>query len=106
MVSVTSHAKRRLKERCGVSKNSAMNMAERAFNKGISFENASTELKKYISSVYIRHEKTGDNIRIYGNMVYVFDNRTLITVYYAIRQENKDYLSRKARITLLAVTCL
>lgn len=58
MVSVTSHAKRRLKERCGVSKNSAMNMAERAFNKGISFENASTDLKKYISSVYIRHEKT------------------------------------------------
>lgn len=43
MVSVTSHAKRRLKERCGVSKNSAMNMAERAFNKGISFENASTD---------------------------------------------------------------
>ena len=81
MVSVTSHAKRRLKERCGVSKNSAMDMAERAFNKGISFENASTDLKKYISSVYIRHEKIGDNIRIYGNMVYVFDNRTLITVY-------------------------
>jgi hypothetical protein len=81
MVSVTSHAKRRLKERCGVSKNSAMDMAERAFNRGISFENASTDLKKYISSVYIRHEKIGDNIRIYGNMVYVFDNRTLITVY-------------------------
>ena len=81
MVSVTSHAKRRLKERCGVSKNSAMDMAERAFNKGISFENASTDLKKYISSVYIGHEKIGDNIRIYGNMVYVFDNRTLITVY-------------------------
>ena len=81
MVSVTSHAKRRLKERCGVSKNSAMDMAERAFNKGISFENASTDLQKYISSVYIRHEKIGDNIRIYGNMVYIFDNRTLITVY-------------------------
>ena len=81
MVSVTSHAKRRLKERCGVSKNSAMDMAERAFNKGISFENASTDLKKYISSIYIRHEKIGDNIRIYGNMVYIFDNRTLITVY-------------------------
>lgn len=52
MVSVTSHAKRRLKERCGVSKNSAMDMAERAFNKGISFENASTDLKN-ISLVYI-----------------------------------------------------
>ena len=81
MVAITAHAKRRLKERCGVTKNSAMDMAERAFNKGISFENASADLKKYISSVYIRHEKIGDNVRIYGNMVYVFDNRTLITVY-------------------------
>lgn len=81
MVAITAHAKRRLKERCGVTKNSAIDMAERAFNKGISFENASADLKKYISSVYIRHEKIGDNVRIYGNMVYVFDNRTLITVY-------------------------
>ena len=52
MVSVTVHAKRRLKERCGVSKNSAMDMAERAFDKGISFENASADLKN-ISLVYI-----------------------------------------------------
>ena len=55
MVSVTSHAKRRLKERCGVSKNSAMDMAERAFNKGISFENASADLKKYISRACLKN---------------------------------------------------
>ena len=30
MVAITAHAKRRLKERCGVTKNSAMDMAERA----------------------------------------------------------------------------
>lgn len=81
MVGVTAHAKKRLKERCGVTKNSALKMAERAFTKGISFENASTELKKYISSVYLCHGKMCNNIRIYGNMVYIFDNRTLITVY-------------------------
>lgn len=81
MVGVTAHAKKRLKERCGVTKNSALKMAERAYNKGIAFENASTELKKYISSVYLCHGKTCNNIRIYGNMVYIFDNRTLITVY-------------------------
>lgn len=81
MVGVTTHAKRRLKERCGVNKNSALKMAERAFTKGISFENASTDLKKYISSVYLCHEKSCNNIRIYGNMVYIFDNQTLITVY-------------------------
>ena len=56
-------------------------MAERAFTKGISFKNASTDLKKYISSVYLCHEKSCNNIRIYGNMVYIFDNQTLITVY-------------------------
>lgn len=81
MVGVTAHAKKRLKERCGVTKNSALKMAERAFTKGIAFENASTELKKYISSVYLCHGKMCNNIRIYGNMVYIFDNRTLITVY-------------------------
>lgn len=73
--------KKKIKRTLRSIKNSAMDMAERAFNKGISFENASTDLKKYISSVYIRHEKIGDNIRIYGSMVYIFDNRTLITVY-------------------------
>lgn len=81
MVAVTTHAKRRLKERCGINKKSALKMAERAFTKGIAFENASTELKKYISRVYLCHGKMCNNIRIYGNMVYIFDNRTLITVY-------------------------
>ena len=59
MVAITAHDKKKIKKNvCGVTKNSAMDMAERAFNKGISFENASADLKKYISSVYIRHEKS------------------------------------------------
>lgn len=89
MVGVTTHAKRRLKERCGVNKQSAIRMAERAFNKGISFDNASTAIKQYISSVYLCHDKMCNNIRIYGDMVYIFDNQTLITVY-PIPQYLKD----------------
>lgn len=81
MVAVTRHAKRRLKERCGVNKNSAQKMAERAFENGISFENAGEILRKYISSIYLKHDKMCNNIRIYGNTVYIFDNQTLITVY-------------------------
>lgn len=30
--------------------------------------------------------------------------KTITLKHYAVRQENKDYLSRKVRITLLAVT--
>lgn len=80
-VAVTAHAKKRLKERCGINKNSAARMAERAFTEGISFDNAGELLQKYISSVYLKHDKMCNNLRIYGNTVYVFDNRTLITVY-------------------------
>jgi len=80
-VAVTAHAKKRLKERCGINKKSAVRMAERAFTEGISFYNAGELLQKYISSVYLRHNKMCNNLRIYGNTVYVFDNRTLITVY-------------------------
>lgn len=81
MVGVTTHAKRRLKERCGINKSSALKMAERAYAKGISFENAGESLQRYISSIYLKHDKMCNNIRIYGNTVYVFDNQTLITVY-------------------------
>lgn len=81
MVGVTAHAKRRLKERCGINKSLALKMAERAYTKGISFENAGESLRRYISSIYLKHDKICNNIRIYGNTVYVFDNQTLITVY-------------------------
>lgn len=66
MVGVTTHAKRRLKERCGINKSSALKMAERAYAKGISFENAGESLQRYISSIYLKHDKMCNNIRIYG----------------------------------------
>lgn len=80
-VAVTTHAKKRLKECCGINKQSALRMAEKAFKEGISFDNAGELLQKYISSVYLKHDKMCNNLRIYGNTVYVFDNQTLITVY-------------------------
>lgn len=94
MVAVTTHAKKRLKERCGISKNSAICMAEKAFTKGISFENANAPIKKYISCVFMKHDKICNNIRIYGNIVYIFDNKTLITVYplpQNIQNEIEDF---------------
>lgn len=93
-VAVTTHAKKRLKERCGISKQTAHRMAEKAFNEGISFDNAGKLLQKYISSIYLKHDKICNNLRIYGNTVYVFDNRTLITVYpipESIQSEIEDY---------------
>lgn len=81
MIAVTTHAKRRLKERCGVHRNSAERIAERAFRKGISFNNASEIARRYISSIYLKHDKMNNNVRIYGDIVYIFENQTLITVF-------------------------
>ena len=81
MVAITTHAQRRLKERAGMNKNTAKKVAERAYCTGISFDNASSDIRKYISRVYMSHDKIANNIRIYGNIVYIFDNRTLITVF-------------------------
>lgn len=81
MVAITTHAQRRLKERAGMNKNTARKVAERAYCTGISFDNASSDIRKYISRVYMSHDKIANNIRIYGNIVYIFDNRTLITVF-------------------------
>lgn len=81
MVAITTHAQRRLKERAGMNKNTARKVAERAYCTGISFDNASSDIRQYISKVYMSHDKIANNIRIYGNIVYIFDNRTLITVF-------------------------
>lgn len=94
-VAVTTHAKKRLKERCGINKQCAHRMAEKAFKEGISFDNAGELLQKYISSVYLKHDKMCNNLRIYGNTVYVFDNRTLITVY-AIPKNIQDEIEYHA----------
>lgn len=81
MVAITTHAQRRLKERAGMNKNTARKVAERAYCNGISFDNASSDIRQYISKVYTSHDRIANNIRIYGNIVYIFDNRTLITVF-------------------------
>ncbi len=80
-IAVTTHAKRRLKERCGINKGSAAKVAEKAFHEGISFQKANDELKRYISRIYLSHNKVCNNLRIYNNTVYVFDNLTLVTVF-------------------------
>ncbi|MCM1234303.1 MAG: hypothetical protein NC489_29720, partial [Ruminococcus flavefaciens] len=69
MVAITTHAQRRLKERAGMNKNTARKVAERAYCNGISFDNASSDIRQYISKVYTSHDRIANNIRIYGNIV-------------------------------------
>lgn len=78
-MNVSSHAKQRLKERCGFKKKACNKMAEKAFNYGITHKQTKGRLNKWITSLYFK-EETANNIRIYGDNAYIFCDETLVTV--------------------------
>lgn len=78
-MTITEHAKQRMKERCGFSKKTAERMAKKAFYDGITHAQTKGKLNKWITYLYFQHEKA-NNIRIYGGFCYVFCGETLVTV--------------------------
>lgn len=79
---ISKHARMRLKQRAGIKRNSVDRLAARAFERGISHEQCTGKLKKYIDKTWMKN-KRATNIRIYGMMVYIFSiEETLITVLH------------------------
>ena len=76
---VTKHAKRRMKQRCGIGKKSAERMAKIVFDKGLKHCDLNGNLKRWVDSLYFRNQ-TANQIRLYGDAAYIFHNNTLITV--------------------------
>ena len=61
MVTVSKHAVRRLKERCGLNKRSVQRMADKAFTDGIRHSDTRGRLNKWVTSLYF-YNRTADNI--------------------------------------------
>ncbi len=78
-MNVSSHAKRRLKERCGFNKKSCDRMAEKAFRDGITHKQTKGRLNKWITRLFFNN-CNANNIRIYGDNAYIFCGETLVTV--------------------------
>lgn len=76
---VTQHGKKRLKERVGLNKKSAEKNADKAFQEGIKHSEVSGSLRKYFDALYLQN-RSANNIRIYGEKVYLFGGNKLITV--------------------------
>lgn len=73
-VEVSRHAENRLRERSGINKKSVERLAERAYYSGIKHSQTKGRLFKYISSIAIKSDK-GTNIRIFGDKLFVFNNK-------------------------------
>lgn len=79
MANITNHAKRRMKQRCGVSKRACSKMAKKVFTNGVKHSETTGDLNKWITTLFFRH-KTANNIRIYGGQAYIFCGHVLVTV--------------------------
>ena len=78
-MNMSNHANERISERCGLNKKSSERLSKLALENGISHNDTSGSLNKYISSLYFCNEKA-NNIKIYGEYVYIFVGTVLITV--------------------------
>ena len=97
MVRVSKHASRRLKERCGLNKKSVQRMADIAFTNGMKQEDATGQLNRWMASLYCANMDE-NNIRIYGNYVYIFCGITLVTVLHVPHRLKNHVNEQKKRL--------
>lgn len=77
---VTRHALERAKERSGLSKSAARNLATRALECGLTRSDVVGPLGYYLDG-RLRSHGHGNNMRVYGENVFIFHNEVLITVF-------------------------
>ena len=77
---VTKHAYKRAKERLSWSRHTLDRMAERAFYEGFTHKDVQSALKKYCDRLYLEG-KNANNLRIYGENIFLFHDEVLITVF-------------------------
>lgn len=74
---VTRHAKKRLHEREGTKKSAVYRKASLVLERGYKVEETKGRLRRWVDS-----NRTGEeNMRIYGDKLYIFVGESLITVY-------------------------
>lgn len=97
MCKLTRHGEKRVRQRCGASKKTAIKFANNALDKGLRHFEANGNLTKYLNEIYLSYE-SANNLRIFQNKIWIFRNLTLITVYnlpYEYRRTVKKLIDRR-----------
>lgn len=85
MAVLTNHGKKRIKERAGLPKKAVQASVDRAYEEGLDRTEFSGSLRRYIDFLYYqeedKHKHRNTKIKIYGNMIYIFDRMVLITTF-------------------------
>lgn len=78
-IHITEHAFQRARERLGLNRPATERLVARAFDKGLQHAHATGALKRYLDGVFLARG-TADNLRVYGEAVWVLTGTRVITV--------------------------
>jgi predicted HAD superfamily Cof-like phosphohydrolase len=81
---ITKHAYQRAKERLSLGRPSIEKLANTALSKGVKHKDMKGKLKKYADKLWFMYNNA-NNLRVYGQNVFIFNENTLITIYHIPR---------------------
>ena len=99
---ITRHAYKRAKERCGLNKKALNHLLPIAIEKGLTQGDCKGNLSKWVTKVYFSY-RNGTNMRIYGEYLFICDDRKLITIYSVpndLKKSVKYILEKRNRRSL------
>lgn len=77
---ITDHAYLRAKERLSFSPSTLDRLAPKAFSGGITHKDTKGKVNRYITKLW-NYNKSINNIRVYGEVVFLFSDNILVTLY-------------------------
>ena len=95
VVFVTDHAYHMAKERLSMNRVSFEKLSEKAYLLGVNHSEVAGNLKRYIDKKFLS-QRSANNIRIYGENIFIFSKQTLITVYQIPLNLKKSALKCRA----------
>ena len=93
---VTRHADKRMRQRIGINRSAVQKLASKAMSEGYTRHDFHGSLRRYLDSLYHYNNGEADNIRVWGEKVWLFSDTTLITVF-ELPQRYKNRANGKSR---------
>jgi hypothetical protein len=90
-LTTSRHSSERCKERLGLSKKQVGKMAEKALTMGVTHNDVSGSLKRYVGWLYESHNREANNIILYNREIYIFKDKRLITIFHLPHQYCEVY---------------
>ena len=103
-LTVTHHAKKRLKQRMGINKKNYDKISKRALEEGLKHSETSGLLRKYLNKIFLSHDKKAGNLRVYHQKIFVFTtDNILVTIlqlpphFYKIEKKDLETRNKKSQ---------